>query len=413
MSDVQQQAQAARKASKKLVTATEDQKNHALQAIAQALRKEKASILKQNQKDLDQAEKGQYSRALLDRLKLTEERLEEMASGLEELITLSDPVGEVMETRIQNGLRIEQTRTPLGVIGMIYEARPNVTVDSTGLALKTGNAILLRGSSSALHSNSILAEIIQQALETTSLPPEAVQLVKDPDRTSVRELLTMNHLIDVIIPRGGAGLIQRVVQESTVPVLETGVGNCHIYIDLSADPVMAHRIVINGKTSRPAVCNATETLLVHRDWAEKHLTGLSEELNKHGVEIRGCSHTQQLIPQCIPAVPADWETEYLDLILAVKIVDSLEEAIDHIHRYGTGHSEAILTENDDTAHRFMQGVDAAAVYHNASTRFTDGSQFGFGAEIGISTQKLHARGPMGLRELTSYKYCISGSGQIR
>lgn len=414
MSDVQRKAEAARTASKKLAPTTEDQKNEALQVVARALRDQKGRILEQNKEDLAAGEKAGLSAALLDRLKLTEQRLEEMAKGLEELTCLPDPVGEVLETlRPENGLHIEKIRVPLGVIGMIYEARPNVTVDAAGLALKTGNAVVLRGSSSAFRSNLILVEVIRQALGNTSLPPEAVQLVEDLDREAVRDMITLNGWIDVIIPRGGAGLIQRVVREATVPVLETGVGNCHLCIDRSADPKMARNIVLNGKLDRPGVCNATETLLVHRDWAQEHLEGLCEELNAHGVEIRGCHRTREYFPQATPATEADWGTEYLDVILVVKVVDSLAEALDHIDRYGTRHSEGIVTQEEDAARHFLQSVDAAAVYHNASTRFTDGSQFGFGAEIGISTQKLHARGPMGLRELTSYKYRILGTGQVR
>ncbi|WP_188647053.1 glutamate-5-semialdehyde dehydrogenase [Marinithermofilum abyssi] len=414
MSGVRQKAEQARAASKRLALLTEAQKNAGLRAMAQALRNRREAILTANEEDLRRGEEAGLSTALMDRLRLTEERLEGMAQGLEELIHLPDPVGEVMETvERENGLRIEKVRVPLGVIGMIYEARPNVTVDAAGLALKTGNAVVLRGSSSAFYSNRMLVEVLHQALETTDVPVDGVQLVEDLDREAVREMMTLNGWIDVIIPRGGAGLIERVVRESTVPVLETGVGNCHIYVDAEADPSMAEHIVINGKTDRPAVCNAVETLLVHREWAKQHLSSLAARLQENGVELRGCDRTRALADHVLPASEEDWRREYLDLILAVNVVDSLEEAMEHIDRYGTRHSEAIVTDNAETARVFLQGVDAAAVYHNASTRFTDGSQFGFGAEIGISTQKLHARGPMGLKELTSYKYRVLGTGQVR
>ncbi|GGE09995.1 gamma-glutamyl phosphate reductase [Marinithermofilum abyssi] len=414
VSGVRQKAEQARAASKRLALLTEAQKNAGLRAMAQALRNRREAILTANEEDLRRGEEAGLSTALMDRLRLTEERLEGMAQGLEELIHLPDPVGEVMETvERENGLRIEKVRVPLGVIGMIYEARPNVTVDAAGLALKTGNAVVLRGSSSAFYSNRMLVEVLHQALETTDVPVDGVQLVEDLDREAVREMMTLNGWIDVIIPRGGAGLIERVVRESTVPVLETGVGNCHIYVDAEADPSMAEHIVINGKTDRPAVCNAVETLLVHREWAKQHLSSLAARLQENGVELRGCDRTRALADHVLPASEEDWRREYLDLILAVNVVDSLEEAMEHIDRYGTRHSEAIVTDNAETARVFLQGVDAAAVYHNASTRFTDGSQFGFGAEIGISTQKLHARGPMGLKELTSYKYRVLGTGQVR
>ncbi|MDR6226603.1 glutamate-5-semialdehyde dehydrogenase [Desmospora profundinema] len=413
-SDVRTKAMAARSAIRTLAGVEEEEKNAALEAVADALMDGREEILRENGKDLAAGEAAGISRALMDRLTLSEERLAEMAEGLRQLCRLPDPVGEVLELReLDNGLRIEKVRVPLGVIGMIYEARPNVTVDAAGLALKTGNAIVLRGSSSAFHSNRALTGVIRGALAETSLPPEAVQLVEDLDREAVRELMTANGLIDVIIPRGGAGLIQRVVQSSTVPVLETGVGNCHLYVDRAADPDMAREIVINAKTDRPAVCNAAETLLVHREWAESHLSGLCEDLKRYGVEIRGCATTRQRLPEIRLATMEDWDTEFLDLVLAVKVVDSLEEALTHIDKHGTHHSEAIITEDAAAARSFFTGVDAAAVYHNASTRFTDGGQFGFGAEIGISTQKLHARGPMGLKEMTSYQYRIHGNGQVR
>ncbi|PTM58101.1 glutamate-5-semialdehyde dehydrogenase [Desmospora activa] len=413
-SDVRKKAGLARSSVRQLARLEEKEKNAALEAIADAMIRHTGEILRENEKDLAAGETVGISAALTDRLTLTEKRLAEMAEGLHQLCQLPDPIGEVLEMReLENGLQIEKVRVPLGVIGMIYEARPNVTVDAAGLALKTGNAIVLRGSSSAFHSNRALTGVIQQALTNTALPPTAVQLVEEREREAVQELMTANGLIDVIIPRGGAGLIQRVVQESTVPVLETGVGNCHLYVDQAADVDMAREIVINAKTDRPAVCNAAETVLVHRKWAESHLAELCEALSKCGVEIRGCDVARALVPQAKAATADDWDTEYLDLVLAVKVVNSLAEALDHIENHGTRHSEAIITQDEEAARTFFIGVDAAAVYHNASTRFTDGGQFGFGAEIGISTQKLHARGPMGLKEMTSYQYRIHGSGQIR
>ncbi|OYD09995.1 glutamate-5-semialdehyde dehydrogenase [Paludifilum halophilum] len=413
-SEVRRKAKTARMAAKKLAVAEEEKKNEALEAMATALIRHRDRIFSANETDLLQGEKAGLPPALMDRLRLTRKRLEEMGEGLCQLRRMPDPVGEILDSRRrEDGLRIEKVRVPLGVIGMIYEARPNVTVDAAGLALKAGNAVVLRGSSSASRTNRALTEALHRALAGTSLPEEAVQLVEDPDRQAVHELITMNGWIDVIIPRGGAGLIRRVVRESTVPVLETGVGNCHIYVDRSAKSAMAEEIVINAKTDRPAVCNAVETLLVHRVWAEKHLPSLCEKLRQQGVQVKGCSRTRALFPQADEAGEEDWETEFLDLVLPFRIVDSLEDAVEHIDRYGSRHSEAIITEDDTAARTFMRGVEAAAVYHNASTRFTDGSQFGFGAEIGISTQKLHARGPMGVTELTSYQYRIHGTGQVR
>lgn len=413
-SDIRKKAILARSTTRILAGLEAEKKNAALQVVADALLLHKAEILRENEQDLAAGAAAGISSALADRLTLTEKRLAEMAEGLYQLCRLPDPIGEVLEVReLENGLRIEKVRVPLGVIGMIYEARPNVTVDAAGLALKTGNAIVLRGSSSAFHSNRALTRVIRQALVQTEIPPDAIQLVEDLERKAVQELMTANGLIDVIIPRGGAGLIQRVVRDSTVPVLETGVGNCHLYVDRAADAEMAQAIVLNAKTDRPAVCNAAETLLVQREWAQNHLPGLCRALSESGVEIRGCTVTRELVPGVKEATEDDWDTEYLDLILAVKVVDSLADALDHIEKHGTRHSEAIITEDKEAARTFFAGVDAAAVYHNASTRFTDGGQFGFGAEIGISTQKLHARGPMGLKEMTSYQYRIHGDGQVR
>lgn len=411
---VEQKARAAREAAKKLLMSGEEEKNIALRSMAEALEKERNFILKENEKDLQAGKETGLTSALLDRLQLTKNRLEGMIKGLHQLCRLPDPVGEVLESHTrEDGLRIEKARVPLGVIGMIYEARPNVTVDATGLALKAGNAILLRGSSSAFHSNQALVKIMKDALKRTAVPSDSIQWVSDPDRKSVGKLLRLHDWIDVIIPRGGAGLIQRVVAESTIPVLETGVGNCHILVDRTADLEKAKRIVINAKTDRPAVCNAAETLLVHKEWASSYLVDLCQSLSELGVEIRGCKRTGELFPGAASAGIEDWEAEFLDQTLAVKVVDSLKEGLDHIEQYGTRHSEAIITETESSVQLFMQQVDAAAVYHNASTRFTDGSQFGYGAEMGISTQKLHARGPMGLKELTSYQYRIYGEGHIR
>ncbi|SDW31015.1 glutamate-5-semialdehyde dehydrogenase [Marininema mesophilum] len=413
-SDVRQKAHKGRLVLRQLATLTEEEKNKALMKVAEEISLRKEEILQANEQDRKGAIEEGVSQALLDRLTLTEKRLDEMAEGLRDLARLEDPIGEVLDTStLANGLRIDKVRVPLGMIGMVYEARPNVTCDAAGTALKTGNAILLRGSASAIHSNLALTKVIQAALKETAVPSEAVQLVEDLKRSAVQEMITANGLIDVIIPRGGAGLISRVVKESTVPVIETGVGNCHIYVDQAAEPEMATNIVMNAKIDRPAVCNAVETILIHQEWANRYLVELCHLLSEQGVELRGCPETQKIFPQVKPAVESDWETEFLDKVLAVKIVDSLESALTHINRYGTHHSEAIVTDDSATAQLFLTGVDAAAVYHNASTRFTDGGQFGFGVEIGISTQKLHARGPMGLKEMTSYQYRMYGTGQTR
>lgn len=408
------QGRKAKAVARVLATATENQKNAALLSMAKALREKQELIIEANKEDLTAGEQKGLSKTLLDRLMLNPKRIEEMAQGLEAIAALPDPVGEVvsMWTR-PNGLQIGKMRVPLGVVGIIYESRPNVTVDAAGLCLKTGNAVILRGGSEAFRSNKTIAGILSAAIEKAGLPGEAVQLVETTDREAVDVMLKMNQYLDVLIPRGGAGLIQNVVQNATVPVIETGVGNCHIYVDQDADVEMAKNIVINAKTQRPGVCNAMETLLVHRDIAAEFLPAVAKELIQRGVELRGCPRTKALVPEVLEATEEDWQTEYLDLILAIKIVDSMEEAMEHIAQYGTKHSEAIVTRDYARARKFLQQVDAAAVYVNASTRFTDGYQFGFGAEIGISTQKLHARGPMGLAELTTFKYIIYGDGQIR
>jgi glutamate-5-semialdehyde dehydrogenase len=414
MSELMQKGAVAKKAARTLGQLPTEMKNRALKKIAEELITNTEALLQENKKDLENGRNNQMSFSLLDRLTLTTERIQEMAEGLNQVIQLNDPIGETLESWTRpNGLRIEKVRVPLGVVGIIYEARPNVTVDAASLCLKTGNAALLRGSASALHSNKAIVNLIQSALQAVGLPREAVQLLEDTSRETSDQMLRLNQYLDVLIPRGGAGLISHVVEHATVPVIETGIGNCHIFIDETANPEMAINIAINAKTQRPAVCNAAETLLVHHEWAKSHFAGLVDALQSHGVEIRADQRAREIIPALAPASEQDWETEFHDLVLAVKLVHSDDEAIEHIEKYGTNHSECIVTENADHAKKFMGVIDAAAVYHNASTRFTDGFEFGFGAEIGISTQKLHARGPMGLPALTTYKYLLFGDGQIR
>jgi len=414
MSEVKEKAALAKQAAVLLNRLGEEQKNEALERMADALIREERSIVEANALDLEQGRKSGLSASLIDRLKLNAERIAAMADGLRQVAALPDPVGETLERYVRpNGLIISKVRVPIGVVGIIYEARPNVTVDAAGLCLKTGNAVVLRGSSSALHSNRRIVEVLHAALEHTDVPKDALQLIESVDRSSVDEMLKANGLLDIVIPRGGASLIQHVVQNATVPVIETGAGVCHTYIDREADKDMAFRIAINAKVQRPSVCNAMETLLVHADFAARHLAELADRFREANVELRGCGRSRELVPWMREAVEADWSTEYNDYILSVKVVDGLDEALEHIRRYGTMHSECIVTENEANARRFLQEVDAAAVYHNASTRFTDGFEFGFGAEIGISTQKLHARGPMGLPALTSTKFIVTGDGQIR
>ena len=404
----------AKQAARSLANCSTTEKNKALLSMAAALETEQERILAANARDIAQGEAKGLSTALLDRLRLTPERIRGMADGLRQVAALPDPVGECLGgMRRPNGLDIQKIRVPFGVIAMIYEARPNVTVDAAGLCLKTGNAVILRGGSEAIESNKILADILIGAASEAGLPAGTIALVETTDREAVNILLKMNRYIDVIIPRGGAGLIRTVVENSTVPVIETGIGICHTYVDESADLSMAADIAFNAKVSRPGVCNSMETLLVHRSVADHLLPDLLERFVKASVEIRGCTETARYHAAVKPATEQDWATEYLDFILSIKVVGSLEEALEHIDRFSTKHSEAIVTRDYANARRFQQEVDAAAVYVNASTRFTDGFEFGFGAEIGISTQKLHARGPMGLVELTSIKYLISGSGQIR
>lgn len=413
MTALEQMGQKARAAARVLASAGE-KKDRALYRIADAFRKESETIRKANEQDLAAAKQNGMSQSLLDRLTLTPQRLESMAQGVEEVAAQPDPVGLVLEGgRRPNGLMIEKITVPLGVIGMIYEARPNVTGDAAALCLKAGNAVILRGGKEAFHSNQAIANAMRAALAETGLPEDCVQLVQDVSRQSAIEMMELTGYLDVLIPRGGAGLIQSVVKNARVPVIETGVGNCHVYVDKKADLAMAASIIENAKTSRPSVCNAIETILVHKDVAEKALPLIAEKLAPHHVELRGCERTRQILPQAVPATEEDWKTEYLDYILAVKVVDSQEEAMAHIAAYGSGHSEAIVTDDYAAAETFLNTVDAAAVYVNASTRFTDGGQFGLGAEIGISTQKLHARGPMGLRQLTTTKFLVRGNGQIR
>ncbi|WP_163858159.1 glutamate-5-semialdehyde dehydrogenase [Paenibacillus elgii] len=414
LSEVVQKAKLAKQAAPKLGLLSTEQKNNALLRMADALVAEAESIIAANAEDLQRGRESGISTSLLDRLALNRQRIEAMADGLRQVVALPDPIGDTLEAFDRpNGLQIRKVRVPLGVIGIIYEARPNVTVDAAGLCLKTGNAVVLRGGSSALHSNKRIVEVLHDSLKSTDVPADALQLIMDPNRASVDEMLKLNGLLDVLIPRGGASLIQNVVKNATVPVIETGAGICHTYIDASAQPDMALKIAINAKVQRPSVCNSMETLLVHRDFAERHLASIAEQFVQQMVELRGDAEAQKLVPTVKAATESDWDTEYNDYILNVRVVEGLDEALAHIRRHGTMHSECIVTENEANAARFLQEVDAAAVYHNASTRFTDGFEFGFGAEIGISTQKLHARGPMGLPALTSSKYCIVGDGQIR
>jgi glutamate-5-semialdehyde dehydrogenase len=411
---VVEKAARAREASRKLAYLSTDVKNRALEAMAAALLENTAAILEANAQDIAAGEARGLSSALLDRLLLNEARIRDMADGLGVIVNLPDPVGEVfdMVTR-PNGLQVGKMRVPLGVVGMIYEARPNVTVDAAGLCLKAGNAVLLRGGTEAIHSNTAIARICAAAATEAGIPEGAIEFIDITDRAAVNVMLKLNDYLDVVIPRGGKKLKQTVIQNATVPVIETGMGNCHVFIDRDADPEIALRIVINAKCQRPGVCNAAETLLVDAPIAARILPGLLEQLRERGVEVRGCPRTKELVDWVIPATEEDWDTEYLDMIIAVRVVDGFEQAVEHIYRWGTKHSEAIVTESYTRALRFLREVDAAAVYVNASTRFTDGGVFGFGAELGISTQKLHARGPMGLKDLTSTKYIIFGDGHVR
>lgn len=414
ITELTEKGKAAKHAARKLASLSTAQKNQALIAMATALETKQGIIVAANAKDINRAQANGMPKPLMDRLLLNETRIKTMAEGLRQIATLPDPIGEAIAGWLRpNGLAITKMRVPLGVIGIIYEARPNVTVDAAGLCLKAGNAVILRGGSEAIDSNMAIAKIIAEAAYAAGVPAGAIALVETTDRQAVTAMLKLNHYLDVIIPRGGAGLIRTVVENSTVPVIETGTGVCHTFVDATADLSMAQDIAFNAKVSRPGVCNAMETLLVHEAVAEQFLPTMLERYHQAGVVIRGCGQTMKYHSAVTLATDEDWAAEFLDLILAVRVVNSLEAAIEHIATYSTRHSEAIVTCDYEHARRFQQEVDAAAVYVNASTRFTDGFEFGFGAEIGISTQKLHARGPMGLPELTSIKYVINGNGQIR
>ncbi|MEE1085584.1 MAG: glutamate-5-semialdehyde dehydrogenase [Schaedlerella sp.] len=404
-------AKAASREGAKLST---DEKNRGLLSVAEELCRQKDFLLKENAKDVAIAVEKGVKQSLIDRLQLNDERIEGMAEGLRQIVTLDDPIGEVLGMKNRpNGLRVGKKRVPLGVVGIIYESRPNVTADAFGLCFKTGNAVILRGGSDAINSNMAIVHVIKEGLRKERLPQDMLLLVEDTSREVVNEMMKLHGLIDVLIPRGGAGLIANVVQNSTVPVIETGTGNCHVFVDKTADLTMAVEIIENAKTQRMGVCNACESLVIHKEIAYNVIPMLVQNLKFHNVEIRGDEIAQEVSEEILPATEEDWGTEYLDAIISVKVVDSIDEAIAHINKYNTGHSEAIVTRNYDNALKFQDEIDAAAVYVNASTRFTDGFEFGFGAEIGISTQKLHARGPMGLEALTTTKYIIFGNGQVR
>ena len=411
---VKTKAAAAKKAAAKLAVTSTAVKNKALLAMAEALLAKQEEILAANAIDMEQAAAKGMKSSMLDRLKLTAARIEGMADGLRQVAVLPDPVGNVLDGKtLANGLTITKVRVPLGVIGIIYEARPNVTADAAGLCLKSGNAVVLKGGSEAMESNKAVAGILSEAATAAGMPEGAIQFIDTSDRQAVQDLIHLNGLVDVVIPRGGAGLIKMVVMNATVPVIETGAGVCHTYVDASADVEMAVKIAYNAKVQRPSVCNAMETLLVHKAIADKFMPAMLAKYAEAGVGIRGDENVQSFDKAVVPVTEEDWATEYGDLRLSVKLVDSIEEAMEHIARFGTGHSECIVTNDYSQAQLFQKTVDAAAVYVNASTRFTDGNEFGFGAEIGISTQKLHARGPMALPELTSTKYLICGNGQVR
>ncbi len=415
MSEVKTKAIAAKEAATRMSYISTQMKNNVLLKMAENLESNKDEILKANKIDLENlAKKPGYTKAFHDRLELTAERITDMAEGLKEIQNLPDPVGEVISMwKRPNELEVGQVRVPLGVIGIIYEARPNVTVDAAGLAIKAGNAVILRGSSEAIESNKVLVKILKNACMESGLSEGTVSLIEDTDRAAAQELMQLNEYLDVLIPRGGSSLIKSVVENSTVPVIQTGEGICHTYIDKETDVDMAVKIAFNAKTNRPGVCNAMETLLVHKDISREVLPKIVKLLEEANVEVRGCAATREITPQAAPADEEDWRTEYLDLILSIRVVDSLDEAIEHINKYGTKHSEAIVTTSYNRSRKFMAQIDAAAVYVNVSTRYTDGNEFGLGAEMGISTQKLHARGPMGLKALTSIKYVIYGDGQIK
>ena len=414
MTDLNAMGQRAVAAKYLLQKASTEEKNNALIHAADALIQNSDAILDANKQDIENGEKNGMHPAMIDRLRLTPERIEAMAEGLRQIAELPDCIGEIMDSfERPNGLFIEKRRVPLGVIGIIYESRPNVTADAFGLCFKTGNAVILKGGSDALQSNLAIVKVLQESLAQSGMTVDAVQLIADTDRAVTAAFMKLNQYVDVLIPRGGAGLIRAVVENSSIPVIETGTGNCHVYVDKDADVDMAVKIIFNAKTQRIGVCNACESLVVHRDIRGALLPKLAEALRTKNVEMRGDEGIREVLTDCVPATEEDYGTEYLDYIISMKTVDSVEEAIAHINKYNTKHSECIVTENAQAAEQFLNEVDAACVYVNASTRFTDGFEFGFGAEIGISTQKLHARGPMGLKELTSYKYTVHGNGQIR
>lgn len=414
MTDLEEMGQRASAAKYELQKLSTERKNEALWKAAELLSGRSAKILEANALDIAAAEAAGMRPGMLDRLRLTAERIESMAEGLSQIAGLDDCVGEVTERFDRpNGLHIEKRRVPLGVIGIIYESRPNVTADAFGLCFKSGNAVILKGGSDAVRSNAAITAVLREALRACGVTEDAVQLIESTDRSVTARFMRMNRFVDVLIPRGSAGLISSVVANSTIPVIETGTGNCHVYVDRAADLDMAVEIIYNAKTQRIGVCNACESLVIHRDVRDAFLPKLAGRLGEKNVEMRGDERVREILPDCVPATEEDYGKEYLDYIISMKTVDSVEEAIDHINRYNTGHSDCIVTSDPEAAEKFLNEVDAACVYVNASTRFTDGFEFGFGAEIGISTQKLHARGPMGLKELTSYKYTVEGSGQVR
>lgn len=401
-------------AKRELLGYTPEMRNAALHAIADALIKNEDKIISENDKDIKNGRENGLSQALLDRLKLSTDRIASMAKGLRDVAAQEEVLGRVLSEFIRpNGLKIQKVTVPIGVIGIIFEARPNVTADSAALCLKSGNACILRGGKEAINSNTVIADIMREAIASCGMNPDCIQLIGNTTRESSKALMRLNGYVDVLIPRGGRGLIRAVCEEATVPVIETGAGTCHIYVDKAASIDMAANIIYNAKTSRPSVCNACECMLIHKDIAKEALPAVAARLKEKNVEIRGDERTCRILPDAVPANDEDWGAEFLDYVIASKVVDNIDCAIEHISRYGTAHSECIVSRDNDAVERFMTLVDASSVYHNASTRFTDGGEFGFGAEIGISTQKLHARGPLGLAELTSYKYRIYGEGQVR
>ncbi|WP_078391304.1 glutamate-5-semialdehyde dehydrogenase [Shouchella patagoniensis] len=414
MTNAKKQSMQAKAASATLAHASTEQKNNVLKQMAQLLLDDAPKLIEANKKDISKAQANGQSDHIVDRLLLTEDRIQMMANSILTLVELPDPIGATIQTITRpNGLKIEQISTPFGVVGMIYEARPNVTVDACTLTIKTGNAVVLRGSASAIESNKAIVHTLKKAFAHSQINPDVIQLLEDSSHEEAARFMKLKSTIDVLIPRGGASLINKVIEEATIPVIETGVGNCHVYLAESANPILAKSIVLNAKTQRPSVCNACETLIVHENFADQHLHDLAEELLHSGVSLVGDSYAVKAHKEINHATEDDWSKEYLDLILAIRCVKSTEEALAHITQYGTKHSEAIVTEDINERDAFFKGIDAACIYHNASTRFTDGIEFGFGAEIGISTQKLHARGPMGLEALTTSKYCIYGNGQIK